>query len=87
MTTPTGKQKPVPPPADAIFISARQLLARYGGRSAMWLHRKLRDDPDFPRPIYFGRLQFYRLADLEQFERDVVARAKPAAGRGKIEAA
>jgi hypothetical protein len=52
-------------PRDAVWISARQTRDRFGGRSAMWLHRKIKNDPAFPRPSFFGRLQFFRVAELD----------------------
>jgi predicted DNA-binding transcriptional regulator AlpA len=61
--------KKQPPPSSAKFISAPQVLARYGGRSHMWLVRKLEDDPRFPKPVYFGRLRFFKLVELEEYER------------------
>jgi hypothetical protein len=75
---PPTKQKPVAPPPGAVWISARQVLDRFGGRSEMWLVRKLKTDKDFPKPAYSGRLRFFRLDELEQYER--------AAVRGKAEA-
>lgn len=56
-----------------LWLSSRQVLTRYGGRSAMWLWRKVKQDPSFPRPVYFGRLQFYRLDLLEEYERRAAA--------------
>jgi predicted DNA-binding transcriptional regulator AlpA len=41
----------------------------------MWIERRLADDPDFPKPIYLGRLRYWRLADIEGWER-----ARAAAG-------
>jgi hypothetical protein len=73
-----AKQKPVPVPADAVWISAKQLLARYGNRSAMWLVRKLKMDADFPRQVYFGRLMFFEIAKLEKYEREAVTRGSAA---------
>ena len=73
------KQKLVTPPAGAVWISAQQVLARYGGRSEMWLNRKLngdkktKPDPDFPKPGYSGRLRFFRLDELEKYEKEKVA--------------
>jgi hypothetical protein len=85
------KQKPVAPPAGAVWISAQQVLDRYGGRSEMWLVRKLNNkisgrdnpafDPDFPKPAYSGRLRFFRLDELEQYDKLIVVR-----GRAKVEA-
>jgi hypothetical protein len=57
------------PPPGARYISAPQLLDRYGGRSHMWLVRKLADDPKFPKPVYHGRLRFFDVAELEAYER------------------
>ncbi len=74
---PNRKQAPVPPPPDAVFISAKQLRNRYGARSEMWLVRKLESDPDFPRPMYSGRLRFFRLDELERYEKLAVTRGKP----------
>jgi hypothetical protein len=70
---PTGKlgpRKPVPIPADALWISARQVRARYGGRSHMWIERKIKNDPKFPKPTYFGRLKFFRPSKLDEYDRD-----------------
>jgi hypothetical protein len=72
---PTGKlgpRRPVPIPTDAVWISGRQVRARYGDRSHMWLVRKIRNDPNFPRPTYFGRLQFFRSAKLDEYDRDCI---------------
>jgi predicted DNA-binding transcriptional regulator AlpA len=41
--------------------AVRQLC---GGVSDMWLHRRLRDDPTFPKPIYIGRRRYWREADI-----------------------
>lgn len=74
-------QPPVPIPSGAVYISAKQVLARYGGRSEMWLNRKLTMEADFPRPMYSGRLRFFRLDEIEQYEKQMVMR-----GRAKAEA-
>jgi hypothetical protein len=42
------------PPADAEFLSAAQVKARYGGVSDMWIVRKLADH-EFPAPQTFGQ--------------------------------
>jgi hypothetical protein len=69
-----GPRRAVPIPPDAIWISARQVCQRYGGRSNMWLVRKLQGDSTFPKPTYFGRLQFFKLENLEAYDRAVIAR-------------
>jgi hypothetical protein len=68
-----GPRKPVPIPPDAIWISAKQVCQRYGGRSNMWLVRKLQSDLNFPKPTYFGRLQFFMLDNFEAYDRAVMA--------------
>jgi hypothetical protein len=86
---PASKHTPTPVPVDAVWISAKQLLARYGGRSQMWLHRKLTGDADFPKPTYFGRLMFFKIAELQSYETEAAARGKPdkaQASRAKTEA-
>jgi hypothetical protein len=87
MTKSTGKQAPVTPPPDAVFISAKQLRNRYGARSAMWLHRRKMSDSDFPKPTLIGRLNFYKITDVEAYERGLVTRDNTAtSSRGKAEA-
>jgi hypothetical protein len=73
-----GARKAVPIPPDAIWISAKQVCQRYGGRSNMWLVRKLQTDANFPKPTYFGRLQFFKLETLETYDRTVIARSNAA---------
>jgi hypothetical protein len=68
-----GSRKAVPIPPDAIWISARQVCQRYGGRSHMWLDRKLRNNPDFPRPAYDGRIRIFRVAELDDYDRALIA--------------
>jgi hypothetical protein len=78
---PPARQKLVAPPPGAVWISTQQVLARYGGRSAMWLERKLSEklagkdnpafEPDFPKPAYSGRLRFWKLAELEKYDRKI----------------
>ena len=52
----------------AALISAAKVRQRYGGVSHMWIERRLQDDTNFPRPIYIGRLRFWRLAALKAWE-------------------
>jgi predicted DNA-binding transcriptional regulator AlpA len=68
-------------PPGAVWITAKQVCARYGGRSLMWLWRKLRDEETFPRPVYFGRLQFFNLEALEAYERTVASSPPPSKTR------
>jgi predicted DNA-binding transcriptional regulator AlpA len=61
------------------YISSNQLRDRYGGRSHMWVERRLKDDATFPRPTYIGRLRFWKLSDLETWERAQAAKSREAA--------
>jgi predicted DNA-binding transcriptional regulator AlpA len=50
------------------LIPAAQVRERFGGVSDMWIHRRLHDDSGFPRPLYIGRLRFWRLSELIEWE-------------------
>jgi predicted DNA-binding transcriptional regulator AlpA len=57
-------------PTDVLYITSAQLRQRYGGLSHMWVERKIQNDPDFPRPVYFGtNFRFFKLAEIEEYER------------------
>ena len=49
------------------YLTAAQLMARYGGVSHMWLVRRMAKD-GFPKPVYFGGLRFWRRTEVEQWE-------------------
>ena len=51
-----------------VYLRAKQLRARYGSVSHMWIERRLQDDPAFPKPVKMGRLRFWRLSELEAWE-------------------
>ena len=60
--------------ARQIFLTSSQVRERYGSISDMALWRWLRDSRmEFPQPIYFGRLRFWKLNDLEIWERNGVS--------------
>lgn len=60
--------------ARQIFLTSSQVRERYGSISDMALWRWLRDPQmEFPPPIYFGRLRFWKLNDLEIWERNWVS--------------
>jgi hypothetical protein len=61
---------------DAAYLDASQVLARYGGRSAMWLVRLLERDPTFPRPVKIARLRFFKIDDLIAWERKTAAESR-----------
>ena len=50
------------------LIPIRGVRERYGDRSHMWVERRLKTDPKFPRPVYIGRLRFWRIDQLESWE-------------------
>jgi predicted DNA-binding transcriptional regulator AlpA len=52
-----------------VYLRTRQVQQRYGNCSAMWIERRLATDPAFPRPVYFGRYRFWKLSDLEAWEK------------------
>jgi hypothetical protein len=71
-------RKSHPTPAGAVFIGIRQLQERWGGISHMTVERRLRDDPSFPKPRFFGRLRFWKIADVEAYERACVVEKRTA---------
>ena len=50
------------------YLNAPQLKHRYGGRSDMWIWRRLVDDPDFPKPFVMGKQRYWRLSELLAYE-------------------
>ncbi len=52
----------------ALFLKARQVRARYGDVSHMWLVRRQKDD-GFPSPTILGGIRFWKLTDLERWEK------------------
>lgn len=74
----------------AVYINSKQLRARYGDVSHMWLVRKLEKDPKFPRPYRFGvgiARRYWRVDELEKWERAKAASAADADGRRLPQAA
>jgi predicted DNA-binding transcriptional regulator AlpA len=66
-------------PSYSEFLTASQVMSRYGNVSHMWLIRKQRSE-GFPAAVRFGgRLRFFRLSDLLQWERQKIAGATKAA--------
>jgi hypothetical protein len=66
-----GPRRPAPLPASALWLNSNQVRDRYGGRSQMWLYRKLLD-PDFPKPRYDGRLRLYSVVALDAYDQKVL---------------
>ncbi len=67
-------------PEQATFVKMADLRVRYGGVSHMWVERRLKSDATFPRPaLLVGKRRFWRLNDLEAWERSAAARGVTAA--------
>ena len=63
-------------PADKAFLPAPMVWERYG-ISFMTLHRWIRDERiNFPQPLYIRRLRYFRLTDLEKWERRMTRASK-----------
>jgi predicted DNA-binding transcriptional regulator AlpA len=51
------------------YLPAQAVWERYGVSSMTgwrWLHR---EDMKFPRPVYIGRFRYFRVTELQQWER------------------
>jgi predicted DNA-binding transcriptional regulator AlpA len=59
------------------FLTVGQLCARWGGCSYMLIERRLKSDPDFPRPRKFegGRTRFFDIEEIERYERSKITAA------------
>lgn len=61
--------------ANERFLPAKQVLARYGVVD-MTLDRWVKDARmGFPKPVYFGRLRFWKLSELVAFEQDAARKS------------
>lgn len=58
---------------DNVYLTGPQVRARYGNVSDMTLWRWLRDPAmGFPKPTYINKRRYWRLSELEGFERSRV---------------
>lgn len=54
----------------ARFMTVRQLRDRWGGVSHMFIERKIKEDPRFPKPQKLGStIRFFRIDEVEAYER------------------
>jgi hypothetical protein len=60
------------------YLTGPQVLERYGGRSSMWLWRKLRLDPKFPRPVVIARRRYFDQDELDRHDEAVRSEARTA---------
>ena len=64
---------------DKVYLTDNQLRARYGKRSVMWLPRKRKKDPRFPKPTKMGgRLNLTALEEIVTYERIIIAEERAA---------
>ena len=64
--------------AEDVYLPSRKVLNRYSRKSPVWLHRILKNDPDFPKPIYINGQKYWRLAELEAYDGAPERRIAPA---------
>jgi hypothetical protein len=62
-------------PEDDVYLSSSQVRRRYANASRMWLWRRLKNDPNFPRPIIVAGRKLFKLSSLEAWERQAAAAA------------
>lgn len=70
-----GPHKAKPVPIGAVWITSNQVCDRYGGRSQMWLWRRVKTDAAFPKPTYMGRMQLFSVAALDAYDRALIEEA------------
>jgi hypothetical protein len=63
---------------DDRMVPTAEVQRRYGQVSHMWVERRLKDDPTFPRPFYISRRRCWRVADLTTWERGLARRGAAA---------
>jgi predicted DNA-binding transcriptional regulator AlpA len=58
-----------PEPSQPVYLTTDALLARYGGVSRMWIHRRQKKD-GFPKAVHLGSspTNFYPVADLDGWD-------------------
>jgi predicted DNA-binding transcriptional regulator AlpA len=59
------------------YLTGPQVRERYGRRSHMWIWRKLKFDPKFPRPVVHGGRLYFDEAELDGYDEN--ATRSPAA--------
>jgi predicted DNA-binding transcriptional regulator AlpA len=50
------------------YLTSAQVCERYGGRSQMWLWRRLKHDPRFPRPLIIGNRKHFLIEELDAYD-------------------
>jgi len=57
------------------LLPTPEVQRRYGQVSHMWVERRLKGDPTFPRPIYIAKRRYWRVGDLVMWERGLQRKA------------
>jgi predicted DNA-binding transcriptional regulator AlpA len=54
---------------EVTLLTTAQTRCRLGGVSTMFIHRHLKNDPDFPKPIRFAPNgpRFWMLSEIEKY--------------------
>jgi hypothetical protein len=60
--------------ANRVFIGMAQLRKRWGNCSHMFIERKLKNDPTFPKPYHPGRRRLFALDEIEAYEQASITR-------------
>ena len=50
------------------YSTAAQVRSRYGDVSAMWVWRRVKHDPEFPRPLIISGRQYFDLDQLDAYD-------------------
>ena len=63
---------------DDVLFTSTQLRRRWGSCSDMLLWRRLRDDPNMPKPLIMHRRRFWRLSEICRYENSIQRDSAPA---------
>jgi hypothetical protein len=70
-----GPRATKPVPTGAVWMTAKQVCDRYGGHSQMWLWREIKDNPDFPKPRFQGRLRMFLITEFDSYDKKLTGKA------------
>jgi hypothetical protein len=60
------------------WLTGPQVRARYGDRSDVWLWRKLKSDPLFPKPMWMATKRYWDEESLDEYDRQQMQTGKAA---------
>jgi hypothetical protein len=58
------------------FIGVPELCERWNGCSHMFIERKIKNDPDFPKVYRFSRHRLFDLDEVEAYEQKFITRGE-----------